>query len=111
MSRRPKYNPKTDENHNIVPDFIFAVGGSYRGYDLDYIDISKTGGRRVDYIIAVGDTNIFIEVKTPEAYATKNHGMTDGEQSFFRTWPGRKAIVDSFERLEDVIICAIDEME
>ena len=111
MTRRPRYNPKPDDNHALVPQFIDAVGGTYRGFPLDCMDISKTGGRRVDWIIAVGPINVFVEIKTPEAYASQDCGLTEGEREFFATWPGRKAIVESYERLRSLIDCIADELE
>lgn len=111
MTRRPRYNPVTDRNHGIVPAFVDTWRGEYGGYKIDCMDISKTGGRSVDWIIAVGNINAFVEVKTPEAYARDGHGLTAGEAEFFRTWPGRKCIIDCIERLEDFVIGCVNELD
>ena len=108
MSRRPKYNPKTDSNHRIVPEFIESIGGRYAGLDLDCMDISKRGGRRVDWILWLGPLAIAVEVKTPSEYRRKNCGMTKGEREFFDTNPGPKALVVTEADIMEILANHLD---
>jgi len=103
MSRRPKHNPRTDANHKIVPEFIKKKGGIYGGLRLDCMDISKRGGRRVDWIMWLGPLAIAVEIKTLEEYRKRDSGMTDGEIEFFNTNPGPKALVVTEDDLAETI--------
>ena len=102
MSRRPKH-PKPDENHSIVPDFINGLGGVYGGLPLAYRDLSKYGGSMLDYVIGLGPLAIFVEVKSEEAYRSKNCGATKGELDFFSTWPGCKAFAVTGADLAEIV--------
>jgi hypothetical protein len=106
--RRPKH-PKPDANHRIVADF--AAIGHYRGYKVAAVDVSSLAATGFDWLLAVGAVNVCIEIKTPEAYASKDHGLTRGEQDFFATWPGRKAIICSYKMLANLADDIIDELE
>ena len=103
MSRRPRHNPRTDANHRIVPEFIKDLGGEYGGLKLDCMDISKRGGRRVDWIMCLGSLAIAVEVKTEEEFRKRNSGMTDGEIKFFNTWPGCKALAVTAQDLAEIM--------
>lgn len=107
---RPRHNPVTDANHKLVSELFRRIGYHYRGYRLGCLDISKVGGKRTDWIIAVGSENVFIEIKTPEAYRKPNYGLTDGENDFFNEWPGEKYIVDSETRLLKFMDVIIDRL-
>ena len=100
--RRIKY-PKTDANHSIVPDFINGVGGVYGGLRLTYRDVSKLGGSMLDWVISLGPLVIFVEVKTEEAYFSKDCGMTKGERDFFQTWPGCKAFAVTEADMAEIV--------
>ena len=103
MSRRPKYNPRTDKNHSIVPEFIKGLGSVYAGLPLDCMDISKIGGRRVDWILWLGPLAIAVEVKTPEEFKKRDSGMTKGEMLFFNTNPGPKALAVTHDDMAEIV--------
>ena len=89
---RPKHNPRSDENHKIVSDFVNRIQ-TYGGMPLACRDMSKKGGSMVDWALCLGPLTIWPEVKTPEAFASKDNGMTAGELDFFETWPAPKALI------------------
>ena len=95
--------PKTDANHSIVPDFVNGLGGTYGGLPLVYRDLSKYGGSILDYVICLGQLAIFVEVKTEEAYNSKDSGATKGELDFFSTWPGCKAFAVTGADLAEIV--------
>ena len=103
MTRRPRHNPRTDANHRIVPEFIKDIGGEYGGLTLDCMDISKRGGRRVDWIMWLGPLAIAVEVKTEAEFRKRDSGMTDGEMKFFDTNPGPKALVVTAQDLAEIM--------
>ena len=100
--RRIRY-PKTDANHSIVPDFINGVGGTYGGLPLAFRDVSRLGGSMLDWVICLGPLAIFVEVKTEEAYCSKDCGATKGERDFFRTWPGCKAFAVTTADMAEIV--------
>ena len=103
MPRRPKYNPRADANHSIVPEFIKGLGGEFGGLTLDCMDISKRGGRRVDWIMWLGPLAIAVEVKTAEEFRKRDSGMTKGEMKFFNTNPGPKALAVTMQDLAEIV--------
>lgn len=94
---RPRY-PKTDKNHNIVSELVTQVG-TFRGLDLDCLDVSSLGGRCVDWILWMGPLAIAIEVKRDEP----GWQLTEGEENFIDTNPGPKAIVQNIDDLMEVL--------
>ena len=92
MMARPKYSPQTDSNSHVITDFLKDIT-HYGGLPLDWADLSRYGGRMLDGCLCLGPLPIFCEIKTPEAYAKKNHDMTAGEKEFFDTWPSPKAFI------------------
>lgn len=97
---RPKYATGTDDNHRIPVEYLrdrcggfeqhkdgstVAYTANYQGYEILLIDLSKYGGVLSDWLIQCAETGKFfwLEVKTNEAYKSKNHGMTPGELWLF----------------------------
>lgn len=101
MTYRPKYTTRPDDNHKIVIDYLRDACGGYqsfksgntngysasrRGYTVFAIDTSKVGGLLPDWLIGASTFDharsqiALCEVKTPEAYKTKDHDLTDGEK-------------------------------
>jgi len=97
MSTRPRYATGTDKNHKIPLEYLRdrcggfesykegkapAYTANFRGYKILLIDVSKYGGVLTDWVIQCLDNSRFfwLESKTPEAYKTKDHDMTDGEK-------------------------------
>lgn len=93
---RPKYATGTDDNHRIPLEYLrdrcggfddykngntVAYTANYHGYEILLIDLSKYGGVLTDWIIECSECNrvLWLEVKTPKAYESENHGMTPGE--------------------------------
>lgn len=93
---RPKYAPNPDQNHRIPVEYLrdrcggfetrkdgntVAYTANYHGEKILLIDLSKYGGVLTDWIIQNCETGkvLWLECKTPEAYAQKNHDMTAGE--------------------------------
>lgn len=95
-SSRPRYATGTDKNHKIPLEYLRdrcggfeshkegkapAYTANFRGCAILLIDVSKYGGFLTDWIIQCLDNSrmFWLESKTPEAYKTKNHDMTNGE--------------------------------
>lgn len=122
---RPKY-AKPDDNNNVVRDAVLllcgggvrlkdsngrpdprAVAGSYRGYPVVFLNISQHGGASVDWIGAVGEIAVAIEVKGEG----QEEDLTPGEREFLNAWPGLTAVCTSAEQVLAVFDEAITEME
>ena len=116
-TRRPR-NTHKDENHGIVTDFMkYGCGGftvapkelrgdsiaytaNYKGYKFVAIDCANYGGVLVDWLVMCTDNGntTWIEVKTPEAYAAKEHSVTPGEAWLMMT----TGLVEVAVTVEDV---------
>lgn len=100
MKHRPKYATAPDENHRIPVEYLrdrcggfgtyrdgntVAYTANYQGYKILLIDLSKYGGVLTDWYIQCVDNDraFWLEVKTEEAYKSKDHGMTPGEKWLF----------------------------
>lgn len=113
--KKPKYVASLDKNHMIVRDFLRDICGGFedhaeggyvcyaanlRGYRAWAVDTSRLGGLFLDWIIGVEQESCWVEIKTPEAYATKDHGLRPGERWTLDNLPARKEIATT---ADDVI--------
>lgn len=103
MSARPKY-PKTDRNHTIIREYVNARP-YYRGLKLDCLDISRLGGRSVDWILWLGPLAIAVEVKQDD---DPYWSLTDGEKQFMDECPGLKALVMTCQDIEETLANCYD---
>lgn len=123
MSYRPQATHK-DANHFIPRDYLrnqcggfetvvfgrtYTYTANFRGFAFVLFDMSNYGGVFSDWLLFCMDTGEYrwLEVKTPEAYKTKNHGLKDGEKWLGLTFGEKFVFVvtdDDFENtLEDMI--------
>lgn len=103
---RPRYNPRPDENHSMVKSFMERISYTYQGMNIKLIDTSKHAGvgDYLDYIIVIEPLAVWLEVKTPEAYAAPGHGLTPDEQKFFDDNPMiPKEIIATEQDLADAL--------
>lgn len=75
---------RKDANHNEICDALRAVGCSV-------LDLSRLGCDAPDCLVGNGETNTLLEIKT-----TKGK-LSPGQETFFQTWQGPKAVVRSID--------------
>lgn len=108
---RNKYATRTDDNHRIPLEYLRdrcggfeshkdgntnAYTANYQGYKILLVDLSKYGGVLTDWLIQCVETGkvFWLEVKTAEAYKSKDHGLQPGEKWMFETVKNFKFIVE-----------------
>lgn len=123
MTYRPAYTGK-DENHFIPRDFLrdrcggfedFKHGryvsytANFRGCPFMLIDTSAFGGTMPDWILERLDNGQvrWLEVKTPEAYLTKKHGLKPAEE-WLQDRSVNFHIVVTDGDMEDIMIAMVE---
>lgn len=111
---------KPDANHFIVRDFLRDVCGgleshqegnhlvytaNLRGQTVWAADTHKLGGYFVDWIIGCRESGLsrWIEIKTLEAYAAKDHSLRPGESYALETF-GNVSIVSTDDEVQRLFL-------
>jgi len=80
-----------------------AYVGNIDGVPFLLLDTSQAGGLTLDLRLYVLGRSLDIEVKTAEAYAEPNHGLTDAERMYFELTPETGRVIWSAEELYAII--------
>lgn len=116
---RPKFGTGIDKNHRIPLEYLRdrcggfeshkdgntnAYTANYQGYKILLVDLSKYGGVLTDWLIQCVETGkvFWLEVKTTEAYKSKDHGLQPGEKWMFETVKNFQFVVEDSD-MEDIL--------
>lgn len=112
---RPRNNARSDDNHYIVRDFIlYSCGGgrtvskgvwagNYRGNPVVAFSLAKYGNPLLDWAIFTENGGGMVEVKTEEAYKSKNNGLEPYEDVILGILGNRGAVCVTTEDVEKFV--------